>query len=64
MSTTKEKVEVAALVLAFPVLMGLGYLIYQHKQRNKSERKRLAELDEAEREAGCDTEPRQAEREE
>jgi hypothetical protein len=54
MSTTKEKVEVAALVLAFPVLMGLGYLIYQHKQRNKAERKRLAELDEAEREAGCD----------
>jgi hypothetical protein len=54
MSTSwKEKAGVVALVLAFPVLIGLGILIHQ-LQQDKAARRRLAELDEAEREAGCD----------
>ena len=52
----KQRLEVAALVLAFPVLMGVGYVIYQHNQRCKVQRKRLAELERAEMEAGCDVE--------
>ena len=51
----KQRLEVAALVLAFPVLMGVGYAIYQYNQRYKTQRKRLAELERAEREAGCET---------
>jgi hypothetical protein len=51
MSTTKEKLQVAVLVLAFPVLMGAAYAIYRYNQRYKTQRKRLAELDQA----GCET---------
>lgn len=55
MSTTKEKLQVAVLVLAFPLLMAAAYAIREYREFYTPKRKRLAELDEAEREAGCET---------
>ena len=55
MSSTKEKLGIAALILAFPVLIGVGILLHK-AHLDKQARKRIADLDRAERDVGCDFE--------
>lgn len=53
MSSKKDKLTVALLVAAFPLLMAGAYAIRWYTQAYLPKRKRLAELAKAENEAGC-----------